>query len=265
MKTLKQYIEAQTKLQTYYQRQKKIRKETEKKLYENKYKYRDLISNLEKEQYKAEREITEKKETAIDEIDSLLTSVIPIQDEFKRIMNFFLLQENNKKGTKLKTPEVYKYQNSNEIFYEPIESIVQDLYKTISVYITENRKPVNKYNLLIIGNTIFNEDVMNLKHDYGLDVLTDHANIQIYIKSASSKEALQEYFNKNKTKIVQKILEEFNTAEQEYKETLELFNQKEWKIAFLQYQKLYYEIRYSHGTETEEYKDIVRKLNNLLK
>ena len=139
-------------------------------------------------------------------------------------------------------------------------------YAAIKVFIINNRKPKNKYSLIVAGNTIFDNDTLNIKipYSYGVDCYEKNANIFFRIKDAPNKEDLTVYFNKNKAKILKDFLIEHKKAEAEFEEIKKMtINNKEWEIIYLEEKKYYYENNVCRGTETQEYKEIIKKLKEL--
>lgn len=261
MITIPQYQKAQEKLKTTFANQEATNTEATKACRNNNIKYRDLIYELEKEQADKERAIKDEQKQVIDKIRKDQEPFVMIRDEFKKIVEYFLIIRKN--NTTFKKPIVKDYIRGSKIVYEPFEVIIDDEYKTISAYIINNNKPVNKYTLAIIGNTVFNGEVMELKYDHSIPGTSNNANIAILIKSASSKENLIEWYLKKCSKQITEMLNKFNIAQREYKEAKRLYKEKEWQIAFLKHRKFYYEHHYSHGTDTDEYKEIIDQLTIL--
>ena len=195
---------------------------------------------------------------------------------FKRILKFMDIEKEkelnplvyfydypkDEKGEVIRTKEG-NYPEKEKQYIDPIETIKNDEFAKISVFICGNRKPKNKYTLCVIGSTILNEDLLKVPYSYGLDVHTDNANIRSWIRDAPNKKELVTYLEKNKDKILKDFLEEHEKTQEEYKEALEITNCKEWKIAYWENKKDYYENHYSNGTETPEYKAVLKKLKEL--
>ena len=122
-----------------------------------------------------------------------------------------------------------------------IEIIADDEYKKIGIFILQNKKPVNKFFLIIKGESIFQYTFSETRSERTL-------------KDASSEEFLLELWKKNKNNILDHYLKHHADLEEKYREALILYRHKDWKLAYLMHRKDYYENDYSQGTETEMYK-----------
>lgn len=260
MKTIKTYLDAIEKVIQDCTEQQKFKKESQRAVNNIKAEYSDRIRKIEFEKYRTLQIMEDTQEETLEKMSTSIEPSKELQKEFKKIMNFFLLIQD---FPAFKKPVITIYKHREKILYKPIDIIADDKFKFIATYIIDNHnKPINKYSLIIAGNSIFNNQVMPLKVDYIHDT-SENTCLIIQIKDSSSKEALIEWYKKNfKNKCTPKILKDFLTAQKEYQEAKDLYNESEWSFAFLKYQKNYYEHEYSRGTETIEYKKVVRQLNN---
>lgn len=260
MVTIQQYQNAMNKLRGIWAKEEEIKEQSENKIRENHLKYRNMIHALEHKRDLKDAKIEKKTEQELENLNKNKDSLISIRNEYRILMELFLIIDHNL--TPL-TPFVYEYKSLVNIFYEPIDTIILDKYKRIQVYITHNKKkPKNKFDIILVGDTIFNNKVIKLPNDYGIDAHINNANIKILLKSGSSEKTLQEYFNKNKEKILATYINLFSDIEKKYEKAKSLYKDKNWQKAFLEWQKYYYEEHYSHGTETTEYKEIIKKLKD---
>ena len=194
----------------------------------------------------------------VGQVDKILNLIDVLRNNYGTDFLVYTYSDKDDKGNYLR--------DKRRIIINPIEILQDDEFKKIAVYLVENDKPKNKYSLIVRGRTIFNdEDLGLLKFRYGSSFKgsDDKCNIELTLKELPTKEELIDWFNKNKQNILKEYLEQHKILEQEYKEALKLYELKDYKILFLEKQKDYYENYYRRGTETEEYKQIVKELQEV--
>lgn len=283
MITIAEYKQAEQEL-------KKIQEEKDKE---------DKVYSKEKESvyhkfYALERELEQKKRKENERIESknerfrakMSTKEIPhveMMEAYKRILSFMEI----KKDKRNLPFEVYKYdyprdehgevirvQRGNcscypekiKIHYGQKETIKNDEYAVIKVFIVENDKPKNKFSLVVVGSSIFPGDLFTQKRDfysYGLSCRTDHNTIQLLIKDKPTKDELLQYLERRKESILGDYLVEHGQLEKDYEEAIRLTDNKQWELAYWEDKKYYYEHHYSRGTETEEYKAVLKQIKLL--
>ena len=155
------------------------------------------------------------------------------------------------------------YPEEIEIPYTPIDTIKDDKYAKIQVFITENGKPKNKISLSVEGHTIFPEKIIKSPYSYGYICRTTHTNIMMTMVDRPTKEELEAYYERNKKGILKQFLEEHKKVEQEYENIIANTDNKQWEIAYWNNKKDYYENHYNRGTEQPEYKQVLEKLSEL--
>lgn len=148
-------------------------------------------------------------------------------------------------------------------YYNPLAVLKDSPHIICNAFITDNEKPKNKYDLIIAGKSRFNEDIIKLPYCYGIDANTDNANIIAYINSFPSKKEAENYYKRNKHKILKDFFKEHQKAESEYGKVRDECKDKIWEIALLEKKKFYYEHNYSNGTEEKAYKEICKQLEEL--
>lgn len=266
------------------------------KLYEiedkNKENHNEKRSKIQIKYWKLEAQLRNKREIETEIVSKKLeekTSKIEKQREphkervieFKRIMSFI---EINKKEHDLKNFRVYKYDypqdkkgevirtkdgnypEKQQIDYKEFDTLKNNPYLILKVFVTENRKPLNKFSLVVVGNTFFNEDVINIPYSYGLDCQDSKVNVRVGIKDFPTEKEAQEYYKRNYGKILIDFRTKHVEIEAEYQNAIsKTQNNKDWEIAYLEHQKEYYENNWSGYEEEEEYKQIVKDLKRLVK
>jgi len=274
---------AKGKIKEIKERERKYLDANQEELEKIRCKYRELIWNLEQKKNQEKKKIIDRKIQFEEKIKSEINPHYEQITQFKKILNFMEIQKD-----KRDLPfEVYKYdyprdehgevirvQRGNcldypekiEIPYDEIKTIKNDEYAVIKVFIVENDKPKNKLSLVVVGSSIFNKDLFTQRRDfysYGLSCHTSHNSIQLVIKDKPTKEELLQYLEKHKKNILKDYLLEHDQLEKDYEKTIQLTNNKQWELAYWEDKKDYYENRYSHGIETEEYKDVLKQIKIL--
>ncbi len=148
---------------------------------------------------------------------------------------------------------------------KPIGILGDDEFKNIRVYITKNNKPKNKYSLYAVGMSVFRESLIKMNKDYTSIINRDggYLDIEKHIKDLPEEKLLLSYYEKNKNEILKDFLAEHKKVEEKYKFVLKSCLTKDWIRLYLEEQKIYYEVGYYNGTETEEYKKILKELKEL--
>ena len=160
----------------------------------------------------------------------------------------------------------YRDANNNyerrQIFYTPIDTIAQDQYKNIQVFIVKTKKPTNKYALTIQGQSIFKDekltDILPRRNEY-INGLNENTNIRFVLKKAPSVEVLQEWYDKNKTRdLLKDFFIKHANLELEYEAARALFKSPEWKILYIENLR---DVQTHHGDdEYEDYTALIRTL-----
>jgi len=249
--TLKQINEAQSGFKDNINKQ---IKDVEDKFYKQK-------RALEDKEYKEVSELNKTKNKINGNYERKKENYLSVMSEFDEVLEFIRINKRNEKARK---PKVYSGYRDKRRTHKPIDVLENDDLKKIFVYITNNRKPKNKVDLCIIGDTIFTEKLLDFPYTYGLDANTENANIRAFIRSFEDEDKAKEYIKRNKHKLLLEFRKEHSKIEERYLKTLaEIKDNKEWEIAYWESRKYYYEECYYRGTETEEYKDVLKKLKEL--
>lgn len=178
-----------------------------------------------------------------------------------------------KENPTVTTPEVYYYtdrdefgnyiSNKRKIYTHPIKILRKDLYSIFNLYIVPNRKPKNKYSLIIRGYTIFGDLIGRMHWGYTPRINETSCNFYTTVKDAPTEKYLVSYAENNISKIKGTIPDTIDDLILDYEEAKELLKDIRWQIKYLEHKKYYYENHYSRGTETEEYKEIMKQLKQL--
>ena len=134
----------------------------------------------------------------------------------------------------------YKDDNDNyekrKIFYSPIDTLAQDQYKNIQVFIVRNKKPINKYTLTVQGRSLFYnrlDHILPERNSY-IQGIDENTNIRQTLKEAPTVEALQKWYDKNKAGLLKDFLVEHAKLEMLYEEAKALYKRPEWKALYVE-------------------------------
>jgi hypothetical protein len=211
------------------------------------------------EQYKATLDI--KKSSC----ESTIKTVHRIQQLMEIVMDH----------SSVTAPEVYVYSDKDEkgnylgwnnrrkIPIDPIKTIKDDEYSIFNLYIVPNTKPTNKYSLIVRGYSIFGDLLKGYTFGSISGVNESSCNFYVSIKYAPTEKELLAYVEKHINRIMETLPLSYDEIVKEYKEAEQLLKEKEWQIFYWEGRKYYYENHYSHGTETKEYKAVLKKLAQL--
>ena len=142
-----------------------------------------------------------------------------------------------------------------------IDTLCDDEYKKAWIYICESRKPKNKFALKLRTKSIF---------QYQFDEFRKYDQT---IKECPTEEELKKWYGKNKGKIqwrwmshiftFAEYVEKHVSLEKEYQEAIVLSEKKVWLRGYWEHQKHYFEEHVCRGTDTEEYKKVLKILSKL--
>ena len=277
MLSLKEVREAKEQLSQIEKSQDRFNKNVDRQLEEIRGKYRSLRYEIDDKEREAKKGVGDTKKNVNSKYEASKENSISVLSEFDNNLKFYKIW--NHRDCQIGGAEVYYYDyvrgntgyivgDKQKFFYNPIGLLVEDDFKKILIYVTKNSKPKNKYDLIACGDTRLTGNLLNIPCSYGIDAYVHNSNIRELIKSFTTEEGAVDYFKRNKDKILKKFLEEHKEVEEKYKEFIQAIESNEsikrdWDIAYLENQKYYYENNYSNGIETEEYKEICKKLEGL--
>ena len=236
--------------------------------------YQPKIRAIEKERDDMLETVKAKNEAEVQELNNFITSQRVIVKEVEQIYALIDLYMGNlenpyKPGVYLYTysdidEQGYYISNKRKIYYQAIESLGVDAYKSTALYVVDNGKPTNKYSLVLAYSTIFNNDILHKQWVYINKVNKENCTNIIILKEGPDKDKLISWYRKNDLPTeVKNLFDIHKKLETKYEEAVELYAIKEWKKGYLQWKKKYYENNYSRGTETSEYKAICKELESL--
>jgi hypothetical protein len=265
---LTDYTNAQKELDSIQQEKEKLRESI--RIIEKDFdiKIQKLKDEKDKAFFKAEKEVKQ-YEATLDIKKSSCESTIQTVHRIQQLMDIVM------DHSSVTAPEVYIYSDKDEkgnylgfnkrrkIPINPIQTIKDDGYSIFNLYIVPNTKPTNKYSLIVRGYTIFGDLLRGFTFGSISGVNESSCNFYITIKDAPTEKELLTYAEKHIDRIMEKIPFSYGLIVGEYQEAEQLLKEKEWQIFYWEGRKYYYENHYSHGTETKEYKAVLKKLAQL--
>jgi len=280
MITIEQYQQAEQELKKLDVADTTLRERQDKETDALRDEYWELEQKLRDRKNSEETKLTKRHEKEKEKISKQEQPHVAITNEHSRIMTMMETSKDYEKPEvkvyKFDYPrdekgEVIHVQRGNcleypdriEIPYTPIDTIKDDKYAKIHIFITDNGKPKNKFSLSLAGHTIFPEKIIKPPHNYGYNFNTDHTNIIMTMADRPTKEELKAYYERNKKGILKQFLAEHKEVEQEYENIIANTDNKQWEIAYWNNKKDYYENHYNRGTEQPEYKQVMEKLKEL--
>jgi len=224
---------------------------------------------------KNEREHGEVADRITAEIGQCVASMREVDQIFRHMLLYRQILEG---GEGLDAPvkfSMYSYsdrdeqgnwiQDKRKIMKVPVAVLCQDQYKMLAVYITQNdpyRKRVNKWSLFVVGYSIFNQFNESWKSHGSLhNVHSDTHVFEQVIREAPTEGELLEWWAKRG--VPQEFKDWIHDHEQEqsdFLEAVELYKNREWRLAFLRQHKDDILGSYSRATESGEYKSVVEEL-----
>ena len=156
------------------------------------------------------------------------------------------------------------WQKYRKIIIDPIKTIVRDTYNIFNIYIVPNKKPKNKFSLIIRGYSLFGGLVKSMSRGYISGIHETDSNFYSIIKDAATEKELLAYAEKHEDKIIDSLPQEFFSMGQEYENAIRLYeNETRWQLFYWKSRKEYYEHGVSRGTDDPEYAVILEKFREI--
>jgi hypothetical protein len=227
-----------------------IRIETDKQCQKVKWFYQDKIYALEQERDRQVDILTTKSSKEIEYLKNEAEKSHQILNNVDRLFSFMKLFI---EGFSVDEPEVYYYSEleRRRIFVSPIATLKEDAYCKFRLYILPNRKPKNKFSLIIYGTA----PLLGAKDPF-------RAKFKFNEKCNVSKEALVKYYQRNEARIKARLPTNLDELAADYEKAVKLFQDDAWKSLYLEDQKYYYEERVSRGVNSPEYRDIIKLIKH---
>lgn len=280
MITIEQYQQAKQELEKLNAEDTTLRERQDKETEVLRGRYRELEHKLRERKNNEEIALTKRHEKEKEKISKQEIPHVAITNEYSRIMDMMRISKDYEKPEfkiyKFDYPrdekgEVIRVQRGNcldypdkiEIPYTPIDTIKDDKYAKIQIFITDNGKPKNKFSLSVAGHMIFPEEIIKPPYNYSYNFNTDHTNIIMTMADRPTRKELKAYYERNGKGILKQFLAELEKVEQEYENIIANTDNKQWEIIYWNNEKDYYENHYRGETERPEYRQVIKKLKEL--
>jgi len=251
-------------------------------------KYRDMIDELKQVERKKINDVEQRILLTTEEIDAMKEPHCKVISEYHFIMECLRIKELIDEGDTTLDILVYEfdyprdekgeikhvlegncwcYPDKIRIPYEPIDTLFEDKYCKIIVYITKNDRPKNKFALTIVGNSflhaLLKEDFSTYSYRASARTEPTFPNIHFCNAYKPTSEDIQKYYKKTKDTILSDYIKAHKKMQQRYEEIIKATDTLEWEIQFWLDKKDYYENYYNRGAELEEYQVVLKKLKEL--
>jgi hypothetical protein len=235
--------------------------------------YERRISALQTEMSDSVNEAERNREAQVGQLNESAVPHKTTISNVKKILRYMdLLRMDNTPWS----PAVYTYSNYDEngkyisvkrkITFDPICTILSDEYNALMLYIVPNKKPVNKFSLVIRGYSIFAKmDLFRARYGSISGIHDLECNIYATVKDASTEKELLAYVESSMEKIKTSIPKECIEFATEYEDAKEKFQDPRWQLFYWEYQKENYEKHVSSGTSDPEYSKILGRIRELKK
>lgn len=239
--------------------------------------YYDRIRTLENKRDNVLEAIQKKYDEFAKVLDAQIEEESVVVKKVDRLFELMTVAKSEAESPTDLKPAVYHYTDRDErgnylgwnnrrrVYYPSIGVVMDSPYQRIEAFIVDTGKPVNKYALVLFGVTIFAQMgklKLEIPYAYGLKCHSD-SSMSMTLKEAPDKKSLELWYQKNGAKKIDEYLSKHKEFEQEYERAKELLKQKQWQVAHLEHLKDYYEHGYHRGTETDEYKVVMKELKKL--
>ena len=190
--------------------------------------YRDKIWELEQQKREAINKIEDTQKTVIAQYDQQIEGHHQVVATAHRILECLSLDKSADLTIADDGIEISKWVTPH---CESLGYLFDDDYLKIKVFIVGNRKPKNQYSLIAMGKSIFTEDLIKYRHDYGIDVINSYRgfSVVVSIKDMATIAELKDYYDKHKGKLLTDIVDEYHEVKAEYLEVIGNYNVKDFQ------------------------------------
>ena len=181
--------------------------------------YRDKIWELEQAKREELNSLEDKQSSVTAHYDQRIAEQYQTIEKAKCILECLSLDPNRDLSIADDEIEISRYAKE---YTESLGYLFDDDYLKIKVFIVGNRKPKNCYSLIAIGKSLFTEELIKYRHDYGIDIITSYRGFSLIvsIKDMATTAELKDYYNKHKGKMLTETIEEYQQAKTEYLEAI---------------------------------------------
>jgi hypothetical protein len=238
------------------------------------------VYELDEQMTKSKNRVLVQEEVINVEMSQKSAELRGAREKLERIVRFIHLgrwmtgntvEEDKKFDPELKLT-AYSYGSPKPI--EQIGELRNTAFTIIRAYLVENKRPKNKYQVEVVGRTIFSgnkferdgNDIADLPKNYGSEINASGDNIHTVMGVGATRADALKQWDRSWKKVVESSewFKSIIKAEAELQEVLDgKYSSVEWQRAYLLSRAKYFEENYSGGTSTPEYQAVVAELGGL--
>ncbi len=231
--TVSKICENQNKIKELSANSENLRKSNDTERWHIKYDiYEPKIRALQSELNESITKLDNETKTKQDQITSNIKELNQVINQSKRIIQFLQLNVNNQDLTINDDNIIVRDNYRIETHKESLGVIFQDSGLLLKAYIISNKKPSNKYSLVVYGNCVFypaydyDNPLLKIPHDYIDNAYVSKATYRIEssIKDMPTIADLKAWFDKNKSKILADFIKEYQTVKAEYEQIKQTYS-----------------------------------------
>lgn len=179
-----------------------IREATEKELTRLRWDvYRPKIQEIEHEQALKIEEARKRGEAAEKVKSAEITDLEKVVDQVRRILHFLALDSH--KSLNISDDDIQFPNYHSNTYKESMGFLIDDTYLKVKIYIAGNKKPTNKYSIVLLGKCLFYEALLKLDRNYGADLHThDRYELEKTVKDFPTVEQAKAWLEKNRDKLM---------------------------------------------------------------
>ncbi len=184
--------------------------------------YQERIRAIERERDEAINNLTTTHNAVIADLDSQIQEQVAVVNQAERILAFLKL--GNSKDLAIPDNDIQLSQHIEQ-YQEALGYLCYDDYLKVKAFIIGNRKPKNKYSLIVVGKSIFPEEIIKYPYGYGMGINNwgHYFALQEVVKESASVDDLKAYYGKRKDAILKDTITEYEKVKAEYEEAKQVY------------------------------------------
>jgi hypothetical protein len=188
--------------------------------------YQKKIRDIEEERDNAIRAVEATRDKAIAEKNKEIEAHNSVIEQAKRIL---AILSANIEPLAIGDDEVKTREYGTETLGESLGYLLDDDYLKIKLFIILNSKPKNKYSLIAVGRSIFDEPLIKYHYGYGMEIQDSYLRfkLKVVLKDAPTPDELRDWLKKHK--VLADTLEEYQRVKQEYIATKQEYKTDDFK------------------------------------
>lgn len=227
--TVTQILETRGVIEELSKARDEEREKLDKEIYHLKWDvYREKIKRIENERDNAIHAVEVTRDKAIAEKDKEIQDHYALIQQTKRILEMLSLNEN--KPLAIGDDEAKLSYYGTESLGESLGYLLDDDYLKIKLFIITNRKPKNRYSLIALGRSLFNDALIKYPDIYidNLNDLHSRFRLRTILQFAPTPDELKAWLAKHPM-ILKDTLERYNQVKLEYLATKQEYTTDDFK------------------------------------